>query len=66
MSDLAEMLASAKAQGYEEGIDDLRDKLLEVISNYYSFNYFDDAIYCVVNDALVDAIKLLKEKNNDY
>lgn len=64
MSDLAEMLASAKAQGYEEGIADLRNKLLEVISNCYSLDSLNYALYSVVDHALVDAIKQLKEKNN--
>lgn len=52
-----------KADGRAEAIEELSEELLQVISEDYSYPYLDEAIYCIVNDALVDAINRLKEQN---
>ena len=62
MSDLAEMLASAKAQGYAEGIDDLAELIadncdcpIKIREKCYS------ATHCIV----WTFAEQLKEKNNE-
>lgn len=46
---------------YNNALEDLREKLLDTISHKYNYPYFDDAIYGLVNDALVDSIEKLKQ-----
>lgn len=47
-------------EGYNQALEDLREKLLDTISHKYNYPYFDDAIYGLVNDALVDSVNELK------
>lgn len=46
---------------YNQALEDLFNKTLDVISSDYSHPYLGDAIYGLVNDAMVDAIKQLKK-----
>lgn len=51
----------AEKEAYNQALEDLFNKTLDVISNDYSHPYLGDAIYGLVNDAMVDAIKQLKK-----
>ena len=49
---------------YNKAIDDVRDMLLDLISNGYEYpnKHFLDGIYGIVNDSLVDVAEQLKER----
>lgn len=55
------ILKEYTSEVYNKALEDLREKLLDTISHEYDYPYFDNAIYGLVNDALVDSIKKLKQ-----
>lgn len=55
-------LEKEKKEIYNQALEDLFDKTLNIVSSNYNYPYLGDAIYGIVNDAMVDAIKKTKEQ----